>query len=110
MTRRWVFTTWLLLPAALSAARADDDGVAVAKKLAAATVTVRASAPESEPGKPADVTVFSGVSLGEGLIVTFSSAPETWRYRLTLPHGTQADGGLRVKDLYSGLSVLEIPQ
>src|SRR5262245_61491457 len=71
--------------------RADDEGVTVAKKLAASTVTVRASAPESEPGKTPEVTVFSGVSLGGGLIVTFSSAAETWRYRLTLPDGTQVE-------------------
>jgi S1-C subfamily serine protease len=44
------------------------------------------------------------------LIVTFSSAPDTWRYRLTLPDGTQAEASPRVKDLYSGLSILEISQ
>src|SRR5437762_683859 len=114
MARGLVTLRSILLPASLlicaALARADDEGVAVAKKLAASTVTVRASAPESEPGKSPEVTVFSGVSLGEGLIVTFSSAPDTWRYRLTLPGGAQTEGGLRVKDLYSGLSILEISQ
>ncbi len=115
MTLRWTLVPLLvhglLVPGLLALwlaapALAENEGVAVAKKLAAATVTVRAS----EPGKTADVTVFSGVSLGGGLVATFSSAPETWRYRLTLPDGSQADGELRVRDLYSGLIVLEIPQ
>jgi S1-C subfamily serine protease len=82
--------------------------VAIAKKLAAATVTCRVTPPETRKGEPADVTVFSGISLGKGLIVTFSSAPESWRYRFTLPDGGQADAELRVIDNYSGLRVLEI--
>jgi len=45
--------------------------------------------------------VFSGVSLGEGLIVTFSSAPDTWRYRLTLPGGAQTEGTARQRPLLS---------
>ncbi len=111
MTPRWtlipgLFAACLVVTSLVVPTRADSEGVAVAKKLAAATVTVRAS----EPGKTDDVTVFSGVSLGDGLVATFSSAPETWRYRLTLPDGTQADGELRVRDLYSGLIVLQIPQ
>ena len=76
LRRTFVLASLLACPAL---ARADDEGVAVAKKLAASTVTVRASAPESEPGKSPEVTVFSGVSLGDGLIVTFSSPPDTWR-------------------------------
>jgi putative serine protease PepD len=106
MTLRSTLILGLLALSLAAPALAESEGVAVAKKLAVATVTVRAS----EPGKADDVTVFSGVSLGGGLVVTFSSAPETWRYRLTLPDGSQADGELRVRDLYSGLIVLEIPQ
>jgi S1-C subfamily serine protease len=108
MTFRLLILCPLLFFACATSWAADDEGVSVAKKLAAATVTVRASAPESEPAKAPDVAVFSGVSLGEGLVVTFSSAPEGWRYRLTLPDGTQADGSPRVKDFYSGLTILEI--
>ena len=100
----------LLLAWGADRARAEEDGVAVAKKLAAATVTVRAISPESEGGKPAEVTVFSGVSLGGGLIVTYSTAPDSWSYRLTLPDGSQADGLMSVKDLYSSLVILEIRQ
>jgi S1-C subfamily serine protease len=110
MTLRQVLVAAIVLAGAAAPGRAADPGIAVAKKLAAATVTVRATAPTSEPGKAPDVTVFSGISLGEGLIVTFSSAPDTWRYRLTLPDGTQAEASPRVKDLYSGLSILEISQ
>jgi S1-C subfamily serine protease len=91
-----------------ASAAEPTDGVAVAKKLFAATVTVRVTAPEAKPGEPAEVTVFSGVSLGKGLVVTFSSAPASWVYRCTLPDGAQADAELRVLDHYSGLRLLEI--
>ncbi len=100
----------LLVGFAGASAVEPSDGVAVVKKLRAITVTVRVSPRDVKSGKPSDVTVFTGVSLGKGLIITFGSAPSTWRYRLTLPDGAQADGKLRVIDRYSGLRLLEISQ
>jgi S1-C subfamily serine protease len=96
-----------VLPAFARAAETGD-GVAIAKKLSAATVTVRLSSAEAKKGEPVDVTVYSGVSLGKGLIVTFSSAPVSSRYRFTLPDGAQAEGEVRVIDHYSGLRLLEM--
>jgi S1-C subfamily serine protease len=59
-----------------------------------------------------EVTVFSGVSLGRGLIVTFHAMPEAeadWpRFRITLRGGDQAEATLCVLDRHSGLILLEI--
>lgn len=116
---------------------------AAAEKLIAATVTVRIAVaaevpaaaaerisepktePKSEqksdantetktPRRPAEeITVCSGVSLGEGLIVTFFTPPGDLlsrhpRVRVTLPGGEQAEATIRVVDRYSNLLLLEI--
>jgi S1-C subfamily serine protease len=80
--------------------------------------------------EPTGVLVSSGVSLGSGLILTFSQlpAPDTNlptaeqsqspapvpspgpEYRVTLPDGEQAQAEPRVIDQYSGLVLLEIKQ
>lgn len=54
------------------------------------------------------VTVCSGVSLGERMVVTFCTSPVDSRFRVTFPDGEQSPGELRVIDRYSGLSLLEI--
>ena len=100
-----------------------------AASLRAATVTVRVipglpktdeaavAAQPAQPNGDADlaarpepagrVTVCSGVSLGKGLVVTYVSASQNDRIRITAPGGDQAEARLRVVDRYSGLSLLE---
>jgi S1-C subfamily serine protease len=97
---------------------ASQNSVKVAAQLMASTVTLRilptgeprANVPAKSPVQNPDegVTVCSGVSLGNGLVVTFASASANSRFRLTLPNGEQAEGTLCVVDHYSGLSLLEI--
>lgn len=102
---------------------ADHSTEQAAEKLVAATVTVRSVAAPSAKAKtePVDgvaatqaneVTVCSGVSLGQGLIVTFHAMPPADaampRFRVTLKGGDQAEAGLRVIDRHSGLVLLEI--
>jgi hypothetical protein len=95
------------------------DSVAVAEKLVKSTVTLRISNVVSEemalePGQrlpPAADSIYlaSGVSLGRGLIITFSTAPMSARFRATLANGQQSDAELRVADDYSGLRLIEVP-
>lgn len=98
---------------------ADDvpDTSTVAEKLQKSTVTLRISPvivpADAEEGAtagtaPQTVTVSSGVSLGEGLVITFATMPATARYRVTLPDGGQATGKPRVIDFFSGLTLLEV--
>ena len=107
-------------------ARAQEvDGEKISQKLFAATVTVRVSgiefgrdadpnktAPADAPGKektPSQkIAVQSGVLLGQGLLVTFSQYPPSAQFKITLPDGGQAEAQVRVIDLYSGLSLLQI--
>ncbi len=96
---------------------------AAAEQLVRATVTVRIA----EPGKGTSetqlaegtsrrngveqITVCSGVSLGNGLLVTFHPLPfvaQLPRIRVTLPDGEQAEAQLRVVDRHTGLLLLEI--
>jgi S1-C subfamily serine protease len=105
------------------------DGAEITQKLWAATVTVRVTPPADEPKDEAkkaeatdastddsasdesdapQVSVFSGVSLGDGLIVTFHTAPAGSRFEAILPDGRSAEARLRVVDLFSGLSLLEL--
>jgi len=76
MARGLVTLRSILLPASLlvcaALARADDEGVAVAKKLAPQRSLSGPRRPRASRASRLEVTVFSGVSLGEGLIVTFS--------------------------------------
>ena len=53
------------------------------------------------------ISVSSGVSLGDGLIVTFLRPPASAQFRLTLPDGEQAQANLIVQDHYSGLCLLK---
>jgi S1-C subfamily serine protease len=90
---------------------------AAAAKLQAATVTVRVVAAEpslanrdadqSATGDPR-VSVFSGVSLGNRLVVTTLFAAAGARIRITLAGGEQADANARVLDEYCGLALLEV--
>jgi len=54
------------------------------------------------------VTVCTGVALGNGRVVTFSPGATTFRYRVTLPDGGQAEAKIEVADEYSGLKLLRI--
>src|SRR5882757_4462350 len=85
----------------------SSNSVKVAAQLMAATVTLRILPAGEKPANvPVDatqkvgegVTVCSGVSLGNGLVITFASAPANSRFRLTLPSGDQAEGQLCVVD------------
>lgn len=104
----------------------------LAELLTANTLTVRVSAtPKNGQAKPAqpnsgkllpapaarspagpntsgDVTVCTGIALGDGHVVTFCNAPIVARYRVTLPRGKQAEATLRVVDHYTGLRLLGI--
>ncbi len=112
MVFRAAIASIVALSAALSAQAVEPvDAEMVTRKLWEATVTIRVGvASDTDPTKAvlASVTVSSGVSLGKGLVVTFSNAPAAARYRITLPRGDQAEAELRVVDFYSGLSLLEI--
>jgi serine protease Do len=108
--------------AALQPAAADDALPSFEKaseQLQAATVTVRVAAPPADAAKPDSngasseptvprVTVFSGVSLGGGLLVAPLFASSDSRIRITLPGGDQAEARARVLDEYSGLALLEM--
>jgi S1-C subfamily serine protease len=93
-------------------------------KLQAATVTVKvipaqpAAAEEStaavEPAADGEaqqaarsVVVCSGVSLGEGLVVTYAEISSDDEVRITIPGGEQARATLKVLDHVSGLTLLE---
>lgn len=92
---------WAVLPGGVAAAEPDSE--ALARQLSAATVTVRVTVPPDE-----GVVVSSGVSLGDGFLVTYSNHPGSAQYRVTLPDGAQAAAEARVIDLYSGLTLLEL--
>ncbi|PQO30182.1 S1C family serine protease [Blastopirellula marina] len=90
-----------------------------AKKLAAATVTVRMialpAAPADnadplakQPKSPARVTVCTGVAVAPKRIVTCLRYEAGSRLRVTLSDGRQADADLKVVDHFSTLAVLEL--
>lgn len=66
------------------------------------------SAEKEKAASESVVTISSGVSLGDGFIITFSDVPLTSEYHVTLPSGSQVSAVLRVADYYSGLRLLEI--
>jgi putative serine protease PepD len=87
----------------------------VAQQLIDATVTVR-MVPRL-PALPSDsaqqraapnIKVFSGVSLGDGLVVTFNELLCDGEFRIALSDGQQFDARLRGIDFYSGLCLLEV--
>lgn len=96
-----VATAWALPARGLTAAEPDTE--ALARQLSAATVTIRVTVPPEE-----GVVVSSGVSLGDGFVVTYSNHPGNAKYRITLPDGAQAAAEPRVIDLYSGLTLLQL--
>jgi S1-C subfamily serine protease len=63
---------------------------------------------DGEPAKPARVVVCSGVSLGEGLVVTYAEIASDDEVRVTIPGGEQARATLKVLDHVSGLTLLEV--
>ncbi|MEQ8789757.1 MAG: S1C family serine protease [Pirellulaceae bacterium] len=102
-----------------SSAWAQDTGPSfeqAAEKLQAATLTVRVSernevsprevSPRNEAA--AKVTVFTGISVGRGIVVTPLFTPDDMRIRITMPGGAQAEATPRVLDEHSGLALLEI--
>ncbi|MGC4002799.1 MAG: S1C family serine protease [Pirellulales bacterium] len=124
--------TALLCPARTSANEQMNFEPA-AEKLTAGTVTVRISTPREAVGEPSksidvskstagvpapkpieEITVRSGVLLGDGLVATFFAAPADLldappRVRVTLPGGEQANARIAVVDRVSQLTLLEIP-
>lgn len=89
-----------------------------AKKIQQATVTVRIASitaakddQAAEKGaKPASprVSVFSGISLGQGLVVTPLYSETNARVRITVVGGQQAEAKPLVFDEYSGLTLLQM--
>lgn len=71
---------------------------------------------QEKPVCPAgSVSVCSGVSLGDGRIITFGHLPSlkeplatNYRFRVTLPDGRQACAEAEVVDFYSGLILLRV--
>jgi len=89
----------------------------VAKKLQASTLTLRVtpaviSTPSIEDAgqrpAPPKVTVFSGVCLGNGLVVTPLFAATSSSIRITAPGGAQATATPVVLDQHSGLALLKM--
>ena len=62
---------------------------------------------DEEPALP-QVTVFSGVSLGDGLLVTPIFVVKDARVRVTIPGGEQAKAKPLVIDQFCGLALLEM--
>ena len=87
-----------------------------AKKLQAATVTVRILTSNSERSTgdtgsaEAIATVCSGVCVREGQIVTAALAGSDSSIRITIAGGKQADAKLQVIDEFSGLALLKCDQ
>ena len=91
-----------------------------AAKLHAATVTVRVipaqpeaavaqqSAEEPVAAVAKSVTVCSGASLGDGLVITYAEIGTQDEVRVTIPGGEQATAKLKVLDHISGLTLLEM--
>ena len=97
----------LLAPAATRAAE-PASWESAARQLQQATVTVRIWG-EASPNaaEPAAVTVYTGLCIRNGLILTAAFAGSDTPIRLTLPSGKQADAKVQVIDEYSGLALLK---
>lgn len=87
----------------------------IAQRLIDTTVTVRMvpkrsalPSDQAEQNAPANIKVFSGVSLGDGLVVTFNELLCDGEFRIALSDGQQFDARLRGIDFYSGLCLLEV--
>jgi len=77
-----------------------------AAQLQAATVTLRVTPPKAEEGDTPQVSVFSAVSLGKGLMITPLFENENVRVRVTLPNGGQAEALPLVLDEHAGIALL----
>jgi S1-C subfamily serine protease len=78
-----------------------EDGVEVARR--------EPDADRDDVHRAADgVTVCTGFSLGDGLVVSALRPGPGARFRITLAGGQQAEAELRVADRYSGLVLLEV--
>src|SRR5436190_18650666 len=109
----------LLLALTPLAAAADDlTAEQCAATLQKSTLTVRirlrpdlskepATAEDETNTSTAQVTVCSGVAVGDKLVVTAAFAAADSQIRLTLPGGEQTEARLRVLDEFSGLALLE---
>ncbi len=109
-----ILLTTLLLGIAIVAQAQDqpapspDPWESAAKKLQAATVTVRILTSQPNVGPTdASATVCSGVCVREGQIVTAAMAGTDSSIRLTIAGGKQADAKLQVIDEFSGLALLK---
>ncbi len=119
----------VLLLAGTARLSADDELPSLesaAEKLQAATVTVRvgtaadteaidaadatqpADRPDDTAAPASRVSVFTGVSLGDGLVVTALIAAKDARIRITLAGGEQAQAKAVVLDEFSGLALLKL--
>jgi S1-C subfamily serine protease len=103
---------WLAAAALLPAAELSPEQCAA--RLQRATVTVRIrlhpeSAKETVEGEESStqLTVCSGVAVGEKLIATAAFAAADSQIRITLAGGEQTDARLTVLDEFSGLALLE---
>ncbi len=85
---------------------------AAAEKLQAATVTIRVTSSKTsdEPlaKRSPEVSVFTGVSLGDGLIVSPLFVADKATVRVTIPGGDQARAVPLVLDEPSGLALLQL--
>jgi S1-C subfamily serine protease len=105
---RFISASLFIAGMCVAAIAADPDPrQQAAERLMAATVTVRMTVPAAAP-LASEVVVSSGVSLGNGRLVTFVGDRDAAaaRFRATLPTGDQAESKLRVWDHYSGLVLL----
>ncbi len=97
--------------------RAQESFAGVAKALQASTVTLRVTPSanktptlenaDKQPAPP-KVTVFSGVCLGNGVVVTPLFAATSSSIRITIPGGAQATADPLVLDQHSGLALLKM--
>jgi len=118
MQLRRVIVSGVLVVAGIARASAVDSlsHEQAAAKLTAATITVRVSLPVADGSESTDtaqpntqeVTVCTGVAIGEDLLVTFNQQPANARFRVTLIDGEQAEAQAAVVDHYTGLRLLTV--
>ena len=97
----------LTVPAAAQQQPEQLSPAQLARLLARTTLTLRVQEAPPEPDG-AQVVVFSGVSLGRGLAVTFYWPQDEKPLRVTLAGGRQTQATVEVWDQYSGLCLLKL--
>ena len=111
---RMCLATWvvvLLAPEKLAAQQAAQEELSsekIARLLSQTTVTLRVVQKAPREQQQQSVTVFSGVSLGEGLLVSAMWPQGDGPLRVTLVGGKQALAVVEVWDQYSGLCLLKL--